>query len=162
MKVILISTGPADGTLNQIETIINGVVPPGELQVCHSLNDFSIRLRRFWENYEIAVLVAANKEELETLISLQGLLGNLRIILILPDNNKASVLNGHKLRPRFLTYMDSNLMDLAAVLEKMLELTYSKHSIKRNDRISRVKAGCPEEVITMDKFKDFKADLFNQ
>jgi hypothetical protein len=129
VKVVLCLRESANRA-DQLEEIINDVVPSGDLLVCRSSKDLSRRLRRLGEKYEIAVLVAASTQELEEFVSLEGLLEGLRIILILPDERKASVVKGHKLRPRFLTCLSSDFMDVAVVLEKMLS---NNHAGKRYD-----------------------------
>ncbi len=130
MNVMLCLTESANGAADHLEEIINDVVPGGDLQVCRSLKDLSRRLRRLGEKYEIAVLVAANTQELEEFVSFEDLLEHLRVILILPDGERATVAKGLKLRPRFLTYLYSDLMDVAAVLTKMLS---NNHVWKRHD-----------------------------
>ena len=68
----------------------------------------------------IAILLAASKEELQELVSVGELLEDIRIILVLPDTDRDTVANAHILRPRYLTYVDSDFSDVAAVLSKML------------------------------------------
>lgn len=124
MKVVLCLTESTNGAAGHLERIINDVVPGDDLLVCRSSKDLSQRLRSLGEKYEIAVLVAANTRELEEFVSLEDLLENLRVIFILPDRKKATISKGHKLRPRFLTYMDGDFMDVAAVLKKMLLINH--------------------------------------
>jgi hypothetical protein len=50
------------------------------------------------------------------------LFGNIKIVLILPDRNNETIVIGHKLRPRFLSYTDSDFIDVAVVLENMLKI----------------------------------------
>lgn len=67
----------------------------------------------------IAVFLAASKEELSELVSIRNLLADLRIILVLPDARDDTISKGHTLRPRFLTDVDSDFLDIVAVLGKM-------------------------------------------
>ena len=64
-----------------------------------------------------------SREDLVDLLSIRNLLDDLRVILLLPNREKETINKGHTLRPRFLTYADSNLLNVAAVLSKMLRNT---------------------------------------
>ena len=44
----------------------------------------------------------------------------LRVILILPDADPQTIARGHNLRPRYLSNIQSDFQDVAAVLRKML------------------------------------------
>ena len=68
----------------------------------------------------IAVLEANSMDELKDLVSLHDLFLDIRIILILPDRERETISNAHKLRPRFLAYADSDFESVKVVLKKML------------------------------------------
>lgn len=89
-------------------------------EFCQTLNDLTKHLRQFHSDPQIAVLLAGSRKELLEIISIRNLIDGFRLILILPDNKKATVNKGHSLYPRFLTYVDGNFDWVAAVLEKML------------------------------------------
>ncbi len=126
MKVLLFQPEKANCAGDHLERIIGEIVPRGDFQVYHSTEDLFQRLRRPWEQLEIAVLLAANKRELDEFISLRDLLEHLRLILVLYDDEKGTVAKGHRLRPRFLTYADKDLTEVGAVLTKMLGTMDSK------------------------------------
>lgn len=69
----------------------------------------------------IGVLFAADRQDLANLLSIQDLLDDVRIILVLPDDKKKTVSAGHRLRPRYISYADGNFEDIAAVLNKMMK-----------------------------------------
>lgn len=95
-----------------------------KLEVFRTPKDLSGRLRRpsgFKEG--IAVLFVKSREELLELQSLGELLCDLRIILLLPDDEEETIAAGHLLRPRFLSYADGDFREVAAVLYKMLKLS---------------------------------------
>lgn len=52
------------------------------------------------------------------ILSLREFLHDRRIILVLPDSEPETVSLGHILRPRFITYGDSDYMDVSAILGK--------------------------------------------
>jgi len=56
------------------------------------------------------------------MLGIRDLLAETKIILLLPDRKRATVSKGHNLYPRFLTYMDGDFSDVAAVLQKMVSI----------------------------------------
>ena len=68
----------------------------------------------------VAILFPANHEELSRLVSLRHLLCDKQIILILPNAQPQTISNGHALRPRYISYADSDFSDVAAVCDKMM------------------------------------------
>jgi hypothetical protein len=117
---ILLYSESTEGPAARLCRIIQTFIPKRELGFVRTLEDLSCRLREPKDDEVIAVLIAASGDELRELLSLGDLLMDLRIILVLPNKDGETVANGHRLRPRFLTYADSNFIDVAAVLGKML------------------------------------------
>jgi len=92
------------------------------MKVCRSIESLSHWLRQPADDLPIAaVLLAARSEDLSDLLSIRDLLRDVRIILILPDREANTIAQGHTLRPRFLSYTDSDFTDVLAVLGKCLE-----------------------------------------
>ena len=85
-----------------------------------TIDDLVNRLRHPKKDLTIAVLLADSQKELENILSVKDFFSDVRIILILPDRNKNTIIKGHTLFPRFLTYVDSDFNWVTAVLEKML------------------------------------------
>ena len=90
------------------------------LEIYRTIESLSHRLCRPEKKLTAAVLLTTSKQELLDILSIKDLLFNMRIILVLPDREEDTVTKGHSLRPRFLTYIDSDFGDIAAVLSKML------------------------------------------
>ncbi len=70
--------------------------------------------------------------------SMKDLIGDIRIILILPDTEGDTISLGHKLYPRFASYADGNFKDVAAVLEKMLGNGYLSNGSNRTETQSQM------------------------
>ena len=100
--------------------MIEDVVPSEDTEIYGSVDKLAQRLRRPSYHIGIAVLLISGREELWDVLSIRHLLDNVKVILILPDRKNETIELGHKLRPRFLSYADSDLKDVAAVLKKML------------------------------------------
>ncbi len=105
----------------RLEKVLKDLLPHEDLEVYGTMDGFSRRLRQHLGTRTIAVLLAATKEELSQILSIRDLLHSVRIVLILPDRGEETVAKGHGLWPRFLTSVDSDFTDVAAVLGRMLE-----------------------------------------
>lgn len=93
-----------------------------DTEVLRSIPELSDKLSRpDCDSPTVAVLLACNKRDLIELNSLRHLLADMPLIVILPDNRKATTAMGHALSPRFLTCVDNNINEVGAVLEKMLK-----------------------------------------
>ena len=93
--------------------------PSQKTEICRTISSLSSRLCQPKYDLDVAVFVAASKDELDGLLSINNLIDDLPIILVLPDQDCTTVSRGHVLRPRFLTYLDSDFSDILAVLKKM-------------------------------------------
>lgn len=72
-------------------------------------------------NRVVAILLLTSRESLSNILSIQYLLRGMDIILLAPDGDPETIAIAHQLRPRFLTYINSNPEELSAVLDKMLK-----------------------------------------
>jgi hypothetical protein len=70
----------------------------------------------------VAVLFAANHEELTGILSLENLMGDVKVILILKDAEKDTIVKAHMLRPRYIAWLDSGLSDIVTVFNRMIDL----------------------------------------
>jgi hypothetical protein len=109
-----------EGTGGQLRKMIEDVVPNENSEIYSTIDTLGKRLCRPSYNIAVAVLLISSREELRDVLSIRHLFDNVKIILILPDRKNETILLGHKLRPRFLSYTDSDFKDVVAVLKKML------------------------------------------
>jgi glycerol dehydrogenase-like iron-containing ADH family enzyme len=104
----------------QLEDSFKALVPKEKMEVFRSFDDFSQRLKLPAQSKSIAVLAPGSRQELQEILSRIDLLRDLRIIVIAPDHEAETTAVAHQLRPRYLTYLNGDFGDLAAVLDKML------------------------------------------
>lgn len=104
-----------------IKEIIAGLVPQANVETYGMISDLSSRLHTPQRNYDIAVLLASDRKDLEDMFKIRPLLDNVRIILVLPDRQSETIKMGHTLRPRYMSFSDSPISDVAFVLIKMIE-----------------------------------------
>ena len=86
-----------------------------------SVQELAAQLRKPGHLGMMAVILAGSQSELDELLKIRHLLDNVRTVLILPDGRPESVSKGHTLCPRFLSYADSDLSSVGAVLSHMLQ-----------------------------------------
>jgi hypothetical protein len=99
---------------------LQDLVPEGDLKVFHALDNLFDEILQSLDEMFIVVLRPMNQTDLEDFKRLRGLLRNLRIVLILPDNDRQTLALGHDLRPRYLVSDQNAFDDIAAVLGKMM------------------------------------------
>ena len=111
----------------RLQKVISAIVPREQIELFRSIDSLSRRLCVATYNLNVAVLLASSRKDLSEILSIRDLFRDIRIILILPDRDRDTISQGHKLYPRFLSYVDDNFADVAAVLEKMLRITESNN-----------------------------------
>ncbi len=120
MKVLYYGTNNHyDG--NRLQKAIESIVPIEDTEIYREIEQLGKRLRLPTCDISISVFFTKNKAELFDLVLLKDALLNLRIILILPDEDEETINMGHTLFPRFVTYVDSDFMDVQAVMRKMIQ-----------------------------------------
>ena len=131
MKVLLYEI-IADETAKRLRRVVEALVSEEDIEIYQSLHSLSDRLRQPRGNLAVVVLLAARKQSLTDLLHIGDLLSDLRIILILPDREDDTIAKGHTLRPRFLTCVDGDFSDVAAVMSHILKkIRAEKRSKKR-------------------------------
>lgn len=109
-----------DGSGERITQVIQEVASGEEVEIFNSISDLSCRLRQPNHGLTIAVLHAGSNEDLLDLVAIRNLILDIRIILILPDREENTIAKGHILRPRIISYPDSDFKEVSAVLSKLV------------------------------------------
>jgi hypothetical protein len=113
---------PATGNpslLVKLRELIAALDPLESVESCGSLNGLGERLRQPRGRPGVIVLLPGSREDILDLLSMASLFDGLRLVVALPDRDADTVTKGYALGPRFLTYSDGGLADIAAVIEKM-------------------------------------------
>ena len=118
MKVLLYTTA-SEGIVERAKTVLQSSVSDG-IEVYQTINDFSLRLRGA-KDTAIVILLVGNREDFLDLLAIRHLFRNIRIIVVVPDTEHETIAMAHRLRPRYLTYIDGNFLGLSAVVNKMSE-----------------------------------------
>jgi hypothetical protein len=117
----MIFYSPAGGkTEERLQKVIESVIPGRKRELCRTIDDLWGKLLLPKNNLAIALLLAEKQNDLVELVSMSNLFRNTRIILVAPDREKETVALAHRLRPRLLTYIDSDFADVFTVLTKII------------------------------------------
>lgn len=111
-----------NGWESRLCTLLEAALSHKKNEICRSFEDFSRRLHKPFSNVRVAVLVAANSEEITRILSLRELLADVKMIIILADKDNETLMKVHSLRPRYVTWMDCDLSELANVFKRMVGL----------------------------------------
>ncbi len=117
---ILLYTPAKSGQEEYLQGVIEQVASRAEIEICHTLENLTHRLSHLGHTPQVAVLNTTRQEDYYELFSVRELLASTSVILILPDREETTIAQGHTLRPRFLTFADSDPRMVGAVLDKML------------------------------------------
>jgi hypothetical protein len=113
----------------KIYSLVDKVSLLARTKVFQNTDDLSRNLCQPTDDPTIVALLAHDKKDLLDIVSIRHMLSDVPLILILPDREEGTATMGYALTPRFLTYVDSNMEEVVAVLEKMLE-TYNKKELE--------------------------------
>ena len=118
MEVILYAP---DSDQSGVRERIGSLIPQRRVRVYRTLEGLSERLHRPVDPETVLIIVTYSREKLSEISPLRHVLGDVRTVVVVPDQEPTTVALAHQLRPRFLTYANSGFDDLAAVLQKMIE-----------------------------------------
>lgn len=106
----------------EIEAGIIGQGLGAGLKVCRTLQELRQVMEEDAGRQNMAVLVPSDLDDLEGLIALR--LGDwpTKLILVLRQKDPQALARAHALRPRFLTFADSNLAEVAMVARNLVRV----------------------------------------
>ena len=117
---VVVYSGKSSASIRQIESVVEQVAPEHGVSVCRDLRTLRQRLYGSRENHRIAILNAADRNELEGLVLLRDLLSDIRVVLIVPDQDEIMVSLAHRLQPRFLARANGDWDEIRMVLGNMI------------------------------------------
>jgi len=127
MKILLYANG-INGEMERLQRTMLGVARTHEIEFCGSVTSMLQRLRRRTADLTVVVLCTSSTVDLAEIVRFRHWFHNIRTILILPDRENQTVSIGLTLRPRFVSFLDSDFSDVSAVLEKMIRV-YGNESL---------------------------------
>ena len=120
MKVLFYAKAIKGGG-RRLLRVIERLLPNDVLEIYNSIDGLSRWFNRPQpaDAPVIVVFQAVGQEDLQSMLSIRDLLVDVRILMVLPDKEKETIAKAHRLRPRFITYADSDFLEIGAVLNKM-------------------------------------------
>jgi hypothetical protein len=125
MELLLYAPVPQD-VRERVVSTLEPVLPEDSMRVCSTINNLYESLKAPRQDLRIAVLVLANRRDLQRLRSVRPMFHDIRILLVLPDTEEETIAMAHRFQPRYLTFVDKNIPALATVVERMRESTLRK------------------------------------
>ncbi|MCG6533650.1 MAG: hypothetical protein L7F78_02955, partial [Syntrophales bacterium LBB04] len=115
MGVLLFSNNGKESEKKLVRAI-NGIANQHSLEVFHTIETISQRLRQPQKNPALMVILAGSREDLNDLYFLKDLFWNIPLILILPDSDQETRNMGFKLFPRYVSFKDGSFKDVQSVM----------------------------------------------
>ena len=115
-------------TSRRLWSAVDKIVLGRQVEIYRAIESFARRLRQPVINGLAAVILAADNREFGKILDIGNLLRELRTILILPNSKDETVSRAYTLYPRFISYTDSDFSDVAAVLNRMIDINNTKTS----------------------------------
>jgi hypothetical protein len=98
-----------------------GQLPSGvDKEVFDTRGGFTKRLRQPKDHGLITILFNPSREDLEEMGSAREFLTNIPLLLVLSDQEPETLALAYRLLPSYITYVDSDLSQLLAVVRKLL------------------------------------------
>lgn len=108
-------------TRKRLQRVLEYMLPKKNIKYIKSVAELEKNLRQTSPKTALTVILHVNKAKLLSILPIKELLEDISIILILNDQDSETIALGHNLRPRFITFADSDFLDVASVLMKMKE-----------------------------------------
>jgi hypothetical protein len=118
-------------TEEKLQRVIESLIPGWQGMAYRTMDDLSGRLLHPKNALAIALLLIANRKDLVELLSMNHLFRNTRIIIVAPDRDKDTIALAHQMRPRLLTYMDSDFAEVFGVLNNLIADDHTVNGIGR-------------------------------
>jgi hypothetical protein len=115
-------SGAKQACLRHFESVIEDMESTQEVCVYRDISELRRELHRPGKQLKLIVLYAADRNDLESILLLNDLLRDIRIVLILPDLDEATVSLAHRLHPRFLAPADTDKAELRTILGNLFRL----------------------------------------
>ena len=103
-----------------LQNLVDSISPFATTEVVRSFGHLNTQLLPYAnQSRPIVIVLAPTRNDLESLLEVQELFENTRLILVLADADVETVALGHRMRPRFIGYLANGFTEIAAVVRKM-------------------------------------------
>jgi hypothetical protein len=102
--------------------LLEMAIPDKRFEICHSIDELSAKLEMPLFDVKVAILFAVTRKEITQILALGDWMADVKSILVLSDGDKDTMAMAHKLRPRYVTWVNSDPIDLVTVARRMVDL----------------------------------------
>ena len=120
MKHVLFYIPTRSDAEERLMRATEGLVTARNLRVCRNSENLRRGLLNRLNSPSAVVLLTVTKQDLLNLIPVRSLLLDFRVIMVLPDSDDVTLAMGWSMWPRFVSYADGDLRDVAAVLSQII------------------------------------------
>ncbi|MCP4579068.1 MAG: hypothetical protein GY846_22575 [Deltaproteobacteria bacterium] len=108
---------------NDLRTRLIGTLEPGgdEIEFCDSVTQLITRFHRIQAAPAVLILVIDRPDTLEALICVRDLFDGIPAIVVLTGKDPQMLRRVHTLGPRYISYDDGDLADVAAVFANLTD-----------------------------------------
>ena len=106
---------PEDDLLRAVAPLAAG----GSLEVFADFPSFAARVRRPKEASSVALVYNPNAPDLRALAGLRELLRDVRVVLVLADQEEETIALAHRVRPTYIAYVDDGISGVVSVLKRL-------------------------------------------
>lgn len=92
-----------------------------KIVILKTVDELSLQLRQAAAHIKVLVSLVDDIERLQEMEPVRHLLADLKTVLILPNQEQEIVSKGHSYYPNYVSYIEGDFCDVAAVLEKMIK-----------------------------------------
>jgi hypothetical protein len=128
---VIVFIGDAYPDEVQLAKIVRLMASDHHLKINHTPAGFLNTLLRPLDCETVALALISNRDELESLLPLREISMDIPLILVLPDSHRKTISLAHRLRPRFLGFLQNGLSEVGPFLSKILQR--SRHVAETND-----------------------------
>ena len=105
-----------DDAEKRLMRAVESLVPRANVRIYRNLDGFRRKLLFSHGSPSAVVILAVTIQDLLSIVPIRDLLLSLRVIVVLPDSDDVTLAIGWGIWPRFVSYADGDLRDVAAVL----------------------------------------------
>lgn len=115
---LILYTASVNGKNNQVESLLNLLSMNEKPIICRTIDDLRVALRSPSSDVLAIVLIVSDEHDCRGILNSRERLLDYPIIIVLedPEMNRRAL---HDLRPRFMTSLEDDITEVAAVLEKI-------------------------------------------
>ncbi|MBN1662228.1 MAG: hypothetical protein JW943_01385 [Deltaproteobacteria bacterium] len=106
----------------RLEDAIETAISKRTIERHRSLLSLSTRLHRPVFDASVAVLCAASKKDMDGILGLRDVLRDIKLILVLPDDDPETLAQAHTLMPRYVAWNDADYKNVGRVLKRLVDL----------------------------------------